>query len=107
MRLYPFGEFYFYSIGHNKIMVRILVLVLISFCFTALSIYASCDLPTGGACKLEDLRKEEESFSKILWEDKFFNQLDKNYAAEQEKFIKKDTPKRVDFDKLNDIEINK
>ena len=88
-------------------MVRIFMLFLICFCCASMSIYASCDLPTGGACKLDDLRKEQENFSKLLWEDNYLNQLDQKYSAEQEKLIKKDTPKRVNFEKLDDIEPDK
>ncbi len=88
-------------------MVRILFLILISFCFTALSIYANCDMPTGGACSLEELKKEQEKFSKDLWQDNFLNKLDENYEKKQKELIKIDTPKRVDVEKLNNIEINK
>ena len=88
-------------------MVSILSLILISFCLTALSISASCDLPTGGACSLEELKKEQELFSKQLWENNFLNKLDEKYEEKQKELIKTDTPKRVDFEKLNNIEINK
>lgn len=88
-------------------MVRILILLLISFCCTALSIYANCDLPTGGACKLEDLRKEQEEFSKTLWKDKYLNQLEKNYTQEQETIIKKDMPEHANFEKLKTIDVKK
>ncbi len=88
-------------------MVRILFLILISFCFTAASIYASCDLPTGGACSLEALKKEQEEFSKLLWENSYLNKLDEKYEEKQKELIKIDTPKRVDVEKLNNIEINK
>jgi len=88
-------------------MVRILCLILISFCFTAMSIYANCDLPTGGACSLEELKKEQEKFSKDLWQDNFLNKLDEKYEKKQKELIKIDTPKRVDVEKLNNIEINK
>lgn len=88
-------------------MVKILSFVLISFCFTALSIYASCDLPTGGACSLDVLKKEQEEFSKQLWENHYLNKLDKKYQLEQKELIKIDTPKHVDVEKLNNIEINK
>ena len=88
-------------------MIRILSLALISFCFTALSIYASCDLPTGGACSLDVLKKEQERFSKELWEKNYLNQLDKKYEQKQQDIIKIDTSKHVDFEKLNNIEINK
>ena len=88
-------------------MIKILSLALISFCLTALSIYASCDLPTGGACSLEELKKEQHAFSKELWENNYLNQLDKNYEKKQKELIKIDTPKHVDINKLNNIEINK
>lgn len=88
-------------------MVRILCLILISFCFTAMSIYANCDLPTGGACSLEELKKEQEKFSKDLWQDNFLNKLDEKYEKKQKELIKIDTSKRVDVEKLNNIEINK
>lgn len=88
-------------------MVRILCLIIISFCFTAISIYASCDLPTGGACSLEVLKKEQEKFSKDLWENNFLHKLDEKYEERQKELIKIDPPKRVDYEKLNNIEINK
>ena len=99
-------QLYFLIKPYNVYMIRILSLIIISFCFTALSIYANCDLPTGGACSLESLKKEQEKFSKDLWENNFLNKLDENYQKQQNELIKKDTPKRADFDKLNNIEIN-
>jgi len=72
-----------------------------------MSIYANCDLPTGGACSLEELKKEQEKFSKDLWQDNFLNKLDEKYEKKQKELIKIDTPKRVDVEKLNNIEINK
>ena len=88
-------------------MVRILSLILISFCFTAHSIYANCNLPTGGACSLEVLKKEQEQFSKDLWENNFLNKLDEKYEEKQKELIKIDTQKHVDVEKLNNIEIKK
>lgn len=82
-------------------MIRVIVLVLISFSFTALSIYANCDLPTGGACSLEDLRKEQQKMSEMLSKEKFFDQVDDNYKREQENGLKNELPKQVDI-KLND-----
>lgn len=72
-----------------------------------MSIYANCDLPTGGACSLEELKKEQEKFSKDLWQDNFLNKLDEKYEKKQKELIKIDTSKRVDVEKLNNIEINK
>ena len=88
-------------------MVRILCLILISFCFTALSIYANCDLPTGGACSLDVLKKEQAKFSKELWENNYLNKLYEKYEEKQKEVIKNDMPKHVDIEKLNNIEINR
>ena len=88
-------------------MIRILSLAIISLFFTTLSIYATCDLPTGGACSLDELKKEQEQFSKELWENNYLNQLDKKYEQKQQVHIKTDTYKRTDFEKLNNIELNK
>lgn len=86
-------------------MVRILVLVIISFCFTALTIYANCDLPTGGACSLEDLKREQVSMQEKLSKHTLLDKLDNEYFQSKEDMQQKDLPKQVDLKKLNDIEV--
>jgi len=86
-------------------MVRILVLVIISFCFTALTIYADCDLPTGGACSLEDLKREQVSMQENLSKHTLLDKLDNEYFQSKEDMQQKDLPKQVDLKKLNDIEV--
>lgn len=55
------------------IMIRILVLVLICIVFTSMSIFANCDKVTGGACSIEELKKEQEMLDKIKPIDKIFD----------------------------------
>lgn len=78
-------------------MVRIFLLALICLCVSTLKIYADCDLPTGGACSLEELKKEHQEFSEMLSKDSFFNQTDKDKAYEHEKLLNKDPSKQVDL----------
>lgn len=88
-------------------MVRILVLVMISFCFTALSIYANCDLPTGGACSIEDLKREQVNMQENLSKHTLLDKVDSDYFQAKEDTQQKDLPKQVDLKKLNDIEVTK
>ena len=88
-------------------MVRILVLIIISFCFTALSIYANCDLPTGGACSIEDLKREQAAMQEDLSKHTLLDKLDNDYFQSKEEIPQKDLPKQVDLKKLNDIEVTK
>ncbi len=88
-------------------MVRILLLVIISFCFTALSIYANCDLPTGGACSLEDLKREQAEIQEKISKHTLLDKLDNEYFESKEEMQQKDLPKQVDLKKLNDIEVAK
>lgn len=88
-------------------MVRILVLIIISFCFTALSIYANCDLPTGGACSIKDLKREQAAVQEDLSKHSLLDKVDKNYFQSKEEVQQNDLPKQVDLKKLNDIEVTK
>lgn len=87
-------------------MVRIFLLFIISvFCTTA-AIYADCDLPTGGACKIEDLRREQENFSKILNREDYLNQLDENYQLKQELRLNHDLQNELDLEHSNKLKID-
>ncbi len=88
-------------------MVRILVLVIISFCFTAHSIYANCDLPTGGACSLEDLRREQQEMEEKLSKHTLLDKIDSSHFESKEEMEQKDLHKQVDLKKLNEIEVTK
>ena len=87
-------------------MVRLFTLVLISFCFTALSIYANCDLPTGGACSIEDLKQkqQEQKYQKSLSLDKLMEEMQQDAKLEEEKRIQKDLNNQVHLEKLYNLE---
>ncbi len=82
-------------------MVRVLILALISICFSVLKIQADCNLPTGGACSLEDLRKEQENFSKSLPKKDELKQVNENEFKNIFKWTQKDPPKQVDLNKTD------
>ncbi len=87
-------------------MIRILALVIISVFCTAAAIYADCDLPTGGACSLEDLKKEQQEFSKTLNHTNYLDVMDDNYAKQQEKTYQTDLKNQMKTEPLDKLKIH-
>ena len=88
-------------------MVRIFILVLVSVCFTTLSIYANCDLPTGGACSIKELKekqkiqRENPQTSTI---DKLMEKMGDDARKEENSLIQKDLNNQVNLEKLYNLE---
>ena len=68
-------------------MNRVILLSIFSIIFSALAIYADCNLPTGGACSIEDLKRQKAEFDKIMSEYDYLDKLNEKSEIEQEKEI--------------------
>ena len=68
-------------------MKRVILLFLFSITFSTLAIYADCNMPTGGACSIEDLKRQKAEFDKIMSEYDYLDKLNEKYEIEQEKEI--------------------
>ena len=87
-------------------MIRVLSLVIISICFTALKIYADCGLPTGGACSFEELKQKQQENSVSENED-YIRKFNEKYFDAQGNETQKDLHEQVNLDLLRKLNLQR